>query len=73
MATAAPARGANPFDDSVPLPGATVDPKTVVDYAREHLADFKVPQFITVSAAGLAPAAGVPAQLPFTRSALMRR
>jgi long-chain acyl-CoA synthetase len=32
----------------VPLPGATVDPGTVVAYAREHLADFKVPQFIAV-------------------------
>jgi long-chain acyl-CoA synthetase len=32
----------------VPLPGATVDPRTVVAYAREHLADFKVPQFIAV-------------------------
>jgi long-chain acyl-CoA synthetase len=32
----------------VPLPGATVDPRAVVDYARQHLADFKVPQFIVV-------------------------
>jgi long-chain acyl-CoA synthetase len=32
----------------VPLPGATVDPQAVVAYAREHLADFKVPQFIAV-------------------------
>jgi long-chain acyl-CoA synthetase len=32
----------------VPLPGATVDPQTVVAYAREHLADFKVPQFIAL-------------------------
>ena len=32
----------------VPLPGATVDPRVVVGYAREHLADFKVPQFIAV-------------------------
>jgi long-chain acyl-CoA synthetase len=32
----------------VPLPGATVDPRAVVAYAREHLADFKVPQFIAV-------------------------
>jgi long-chain acyl-CoA synthetase len=32
----------------VPLPGATVDPAAVVAYAREHLADFKVPQFIAV-------------------------
>ena len=37
----------------VPLPGAAVDPKAVVDYAREHLAGFKVPQFIAVSAAPL--------------------
>jgi long-chain acyl-CoA synthetase len=33
----------------VPLPGASVDPLDVVGYAREHLADYKVPQFITVS------------------------
>jgi acyl-CoA synthetase (AMP-forming)/AMP-acid ligase II len=32
----------------VPLPGATVDPRAVVAYARDHLADFKVPQFIAV-------------------------
>ncbi len=32
----------------VPLPGATVDRPAVVAYAREHLADFKVPQFIAV-------------------------
>ncbi|HKR68251.1 MAG TPA: AMP-binding protein [Streptosporangiaceae bacterium] len=32
----------------VPLPGASVDPSAVVAYAREHLADFKVPQFIAV-------------------------
>jgi long-chain acyl-CoA synthetase len=32
----------------VPLPGATVHPPAVVAYAREHLADFKVPQFVTV-------------------------
>ena len=34
----------------VPLPGQTVDPADVVEYAREHLADFKVPQFITIRA-----------------------
>ncbi|HVB45762.1 MAG TPA: AMP-binding protein [Streptosporangiaceae bacterium] len=33
----------------VPLPGATVDPLEVIDYARAHLADFKVPQFIAVT------------------------
>ena len=32
----------------VPLPGQNVDPGEVVSYAREHLADFKVPQFVTV-------------------------
>jgi long-chain acyl-CoA synthetase len=32
----------------VPLPGASVDPSAVLAYAREHLADFKVPQFIAV-------------------------
>jgi len=37
----------------VPLPGATVDPLTVVGYAREHLAGFKVPQFIAVSGSPL--------------------
>jgi long-chain acyl-CoA synthetase len=37
----------------VPLPGATVDPKAVVDYALGHLADFKVPQYIAVSATPL--------------------
>ncbi len=34
----------------VPLPGATVDPGQVRAYAREHLADFKVPQFIAIRA-----------------------
>jgi long-chain acyl-CoA synthetase len=33
----------------VPLPGAEVDPAAVVSYARERLADYKVPQFIVVS------------------------
>ncbi|HUZ56160.1 MAG TPA: AMP-binding protein [Streptosporangiaceae bacterium] len=32
----------------VPLPGASVDPRVVLGYARERLADFKVPQFIAV-------------------------
>ena len=32
----------------VPLPGATVDPGQVVEYARHHLADYKVPQYIAV-------------------------
>jgi len=32
----------------VPLPGATVDQDAVLTYARSHLADFKVPQFIAV-------------------------
>jgi acyl-CoA synthetase (AMP-forming)/AMP-acid ligase II len=37
----------------VPLPGAAVDPQAVLAYAREHLADFKVPQYVAVSAAPL--------------------
>ncbi len=32
----------------VPLPGAAVDPAAVRAYAREHLADFKVPQYIAI-------------------------
>ena len=32
----------------VPLPGVAVDPQAVLAYAREHLADFKVPQFVAV-------------------------
>jgi acyl-CoA synthetase (AMP-forming)/AMP-acid ligase II len=32
----------------VPLPGAAVEPGAVVEYARGHLADFKVPQYILV-------------------------
>jgi long-chain acyl-CoA synthetase len=34
----------------VPLPGASVDPGAVVSYAREYLADYKVPQYIVVRA-----------------------
>ena len=34
----------------VPLPGRQVDPAEVVAHAREHLADFKVPQYVTVRA-----------------------
>jgi long-chain acyl-CoA synthetase len=34
----------------VPLPGATVDPAAVLAYAREHLADYKVPQYLAVRA-----------------------
>jgi acyl-CoA synthetase (AMP-forming)/AMP-acid ligase II len=33
----------------VPLPGATVDPREVVAYARQELADFKVPQYVALS------------------------
>jgi long-chain acyl-CoA synthetase len=33
----------------VPLPGAAVDPREVVAYAREQLADFKVPQYVAIS------------------------
>jgi long-chain acyl-CoA synthetase len=34
----------------VPMPGAEFDPQEVVAYLRERLADFKVPQFFSVSA-----------------------
>jgi long-chain acyl-CoA synthetase len=34
----------------VPLPGASVDPAAVLAWARDHLADFKVPQYIAVRA-----------------------
>jgi long-chain acyl-CoA synthetase len=37
----------------VPLPGASVDPAAVVTWARDHLADFKVPQYIAVRAEAL--------------------
>jgi long-chain acyl-CoA synthetase len=33
----------------VPAPGATVDRQRVLGYAREQLADFKVPQYLAVS------------------------
>jgi long-chain acyl-CoA synthetase len=32
----------------VPLPGQTVDPGEVVEYARRRLADFKVPQYVHI-------------------------
>ncbi len=32
----------------VPLPGAAVDPREVIEHAREHLADFKLPQYVQV-------------------------
>jgi long-chain acyl-CoA synthetase len=32
----------------VPLPGAEVDPAELVAFARRHLADFKVPQYVVV-------------------------
>jgi len=34
----------------VPLPGASVDPGAVIEYARAHLADFKIPQYLSVRA-----------------------
>ncbi|HET9893321.1 MAG TPA: AMP-binding protein [Streptosporangiaceae bacterium] len=34
----------------VPLPGATVDPGQVIEYARQHLADYKIPQYVAVRA-----------------------
>jgi acyl-CoA synthetase (AMP-forming)/AMP-acid ligase II len=32
----------------VPTPGTTFDPEAFLDYARAHLADFKVPQYLVV-------------------------
>jgi long-chain acyl-CoA synthetase len=32
----------------VPLPGAELEPRAVAEHVREHLADFKVPQFVAV-------------------------
>jgi acyl-CoA synthetase (AMP-forming)/AMP-acid ligase II len=32
----------------VPRPGATVDPAELLAFAREHLADFKVPQYLAI-------------------------
>jgi long-chain acyl-CoA synthetase len=37
----------------VPLPGATVDPGQVVEYARQHLADYKKPEYIAVQSGPL--------------------
>ncbi|HEY8704671.1 MAG TPA: AMP-binding protein [Gaiellaceae bacterium] len=37
----------------VPLPGQEVDAEAVVSYAREHLAEFKVPQYVTIRPEGL--------------------
>jgi long-chain acyl-CoA synthetase len=33
----------------VPTPGTALDPDAVLGYARQHLADFKVPQYLAVS------------------------
>jgi long-chain acyl-CoA synthetase len=32
----------------VPVPGRTIDPAQLVAFAREHLADFKVPEYVAV-------------------------
>ena len=32
----------------VPVPGRTVDPAQLVAFARDHLADFKVPEYVAV-------------------------
>lgn len=37
----------------VPRPGAEIDREEVVAFAREHLADFKVPQFLVIRAEAL--------------------
>jgi acyl-CoA synthetase (AMP-forming)/AMP-acid ligase II len=42
----------------VPTPGTTFDPDAFLAHAREHLADYKVPQFLTVRDAVLPRNAG---------------
>jgi long-chain acyl-CoA synthetase len=37
----------------VPMPGVTLDVPAVLGYLREHIADFKVPQYVAVSPAPL--------------------
>jgi hypothetical protein len=37
----------------VPTPGATFDVAAVLDYLGAHIADFKIPQYVAVSAAPL--------------------
>jgi len=32
----------------VPMPGQKMDVEELISFAREHLADFKVPQFVAV-------------------------
>ena len=32
----------------VPRPGMTIDTDDLIAFAREHLADFKVPQFVAI-------------------------
>ena len=34
----------------VPLPGRELDPQDLLAFAKERLADFKVPQYVAVSA-----------------------
>jgi len=37
----------------VPMPGADLDVPAVLGYLGEHIADFKVPQYVAVSTAPL--------------------
>jgi acyl-CoA synthetase (AMP-forming)/AMP-acid ligase II len=37
----------------VPMPGVTLDVPAVLGYLGEHIADFKVPQYVAVSPAPL--------------------
>jgi acyl-CoA synthetase (AMP-forming)/AMP-acid ligase II len=37
----------------VPAPGAELDPRAVLDYLSERLADFKIPQYVVVRDAPL--------------------
>jgi acyl-CoA synthetase (AMP-forming)/AMP-acid ligase II len=53
----------------VPQPGRDLDVDAVVDFARERLADFKVPQFVWVRADPLPRNPGGKVLKPSLRSA----
>lgn len=51
----------------VPVPGEALDVAAVVSYARAHLADFKVPQYVSVSAEALPRNPGGKVRKPLLR------
>lgn len=52
----------------VPAAGATVDPADLMSFARQHLADFKIPQFFSVRSAPLPRNAGGKVLKPVLRA-----